>query len=100
CVGHPGSWGAVVPSRARLARIYRERHGLDLEKPDLKPGRLIPFNLTGTLFFSGILELNGLRRPDRAAEAFAVSIQAGEILQASQNPLGLRDGETEALLTQ
>ncbi|MFL6232421.1 MAG: methyltransferase domain-containing protein [Thermoanaerobaculia bacterium] len=99
CV-NAGLYKEAAPSRERLARIYRERYGLDLERPDLKSGQPIPFNLTGALFFSGILELNGLRRPDRAAEAFAASIRAGEILQESQNPFGLRDGETEALLTQ
>ena len=91
-------------SRDRLARVYRERFGLgfglDSEKPVLKAGRRIPFNLTGALFFSGILELNGFDRPDRAAAAFAAAIEAGDLLQASQNPFGLRDGETEALLGQ
>ncbi|MEA2604207.1 MAG: hypothetical protein QOF89_5199 [Acidobacteriota bacterium] len=90
----------AVPSRARLARVYRERYGLDLENPALEAGRKIPFNLTGALFFSGILELNGLRRPDKAASAFAASIEAGNLLQESQNPFGLCDGETEALLVQ
>jgi SAM-dependent methyltransferase len=66
----------------------------------VEAGRKIPFNLTGALFFSGILELNGLRRPEKAAEAFAASIAAGDLLQKSQNPFGLCDGETEALLVQ
>jgi SAM-dependent methyltransferase len=95
-----GLYDEAVASRDRLARVYRERYGLDLEKPELEAGRRIPFNLTGALFFSGILELNGLRRPDKAAEAFAAAIEAGERLQESQNPFGLRDGETEALLEQ
>jgi len=90
----------AVPSRARLARIYRERYGLDLERPVLEAGRKIPFNLTGALFFSGILELNGLGRPDKAAEAFAAAVEAGTLLQEGQNPFGLCDGETEALLAQ
>jgi SAM-dependent methyltransferase len=88
------------PSRARLARIYRERFGLDLEKPDLKAGRTLPFNLTGALFFSGILELNGLRRPGRAADCFAAAVAAGSLLQGRQNPFGLRDGETGELVAQ
>ncbi len=99
CV-NAGLYDEAVASRERLARVYRERYGLDLEKPDLGAGRKIPFNLTGALFFSGILELNGLRRPARAAEAFAASVAAGNLLQESQNPFGLRDGETEALLAQ
>jgi 2-polyprenyl-3-methyl-5-hydroxy-6-metoxy-1,4-benzoquinol methylase len=90
----------AAASRDRLARVYRERFGLDLERPDLEEERTLPFNLTGALFFSGILELNGLGRPDRAAECFAAAITAAGLLQESQNPLGLRDGETEALLAQ
>ncbi len=75
-----GLYEEAVASRDRLARVYRERFRFDLEKPDLdKPvveaDRKIPFNLTGALFFSGILELNqprptgqgrrGLRGGDR-----------------------------------
>ena len=98
CV-NAGLHDEALPSRDRLARVYRERYGLDLERPVLEAGK-IPFNLTGALFFSGILELNGLRRPGKAAEAFAAAVEAGDLLQESQNPFGLRDGETEALLAQ
>jgi len=92
----------AAASRAVLARIYRERFGLDLEKPaqiaaELRGRGPRPFNATGALFFSGILELNGLRRPDRAAECFAAAVAVGEALLAEQRPTGLCDGETEAL---
>ncbi|HSS52964.1 MAG TPA: class I SAM-dependent methyltransferase [Thermoanaerobaculia bacterium] len=90
----------AAASRARLARIYRQRFGLDLERPDVESGRPLPFNLTGALFFSGILELNGLNRPDRAAADFAASIAAGNFLQGRLNPFGLHDGETGELLAQ
>jgi len=99
CV-NAGLYGEAVGSRARLERVYRERFGLDLERPSLETGQALPFNLAGALFFSGILELNGLDRPARAAECFAASIVAGNHLQASQNPVGLRDGETEGVLAQ
>jgi SAM-dependent methyltransferase len=102
CV-NAGLYEEAAASRARLARIYRERHGLDLEQPVLpvlEAGRSLPFNLTGALFFSGILELNGLGRPGRAAADFAAAIAAGRFLQALQSPFGLRDGETGALLAQ
>jgi SAM-dependent methyltransferase len=102
CV-NAGLYDEAVASRVRLARVYRERFGLDLERPDTVMARLrrpVPFNLTGTLFFSGILELNSLGRPDRAAECFAVAVEAGSFLQAGQCPFGLHDGETEGLLRQ
>jgi SAM-dependent methyltransferase len=99
CV-NAGLYGEAELSRTRLARVYRERFGLDLETPDLENGRPLPFNLTGALFFSGILELNGLGRPDRAAGHFAAAVAAGNLLQGRQNPFGLRDGETGELVPQ
>jgi SAM-dependent methyltransferase len=103
CV-NAGLYVEAAASRDRLARIYAERHGVDLEKMDLeKPvldgGGLLPHNLTGALFFSGILELNALGRPDRAAACFAAAVTAGRLLER-QNPFGFADGETEALLAQ
>ncbi|HEV7508129.1 MAG TPA: class I SAM-dependent methyltransferase [Thermoanaerobaculia bacterium] len=99
CV-NAGLHDEAAASRIRLARIYRERFGLDLEAPDPEASRLFPFNLTGTLFFSGILELNGLGRPGRAAADFAASVAAGRFLQGRLNPFGLHDGETCELLAQ
>ncbi|HEX4962907.1 MAG TPA: methyltransferase domain-containing protein [Thermoanaerobaculia bacterium] len=99
CV-NAGLYGEAEASRARLARIYRERFGLDLEKPNLEAERTLPFNLTGALFFSGILELNGLGRPGRAASHFAAAVAAGDLLQGRQNPFGLHDGETGELVAQ
>ncbi|HEX7184521.1 MAG TPA: class I SAM-dependent methyltransferase, partial [Thermoanaerobaculia bacterium] len=103
CV-NAGRYEEATAIRAFLARVYRKRFGLDLERPAEVMARLrgqaCPFNLTGALFFSGILELNGLDRPDRAAECFAAAVEAGNTLQAGQCPFGLHDGETEGLLTQ
>jgi SAM-dependent methyltransferase len=99
CV-NAGLYEEAAASRAGLAEVYRRRFGLDLEGSEVPAERAIPFNFAGALFFSGILELNGLGRPGRAAEAFAAAIAAGCRLQAGQNPFGLRDGETEALLAQ
>lgn len=90
----------AAASRVRLARIYRERFGLDLEKPDLEASRAFPFNLPGSLFFSGILELNSLNRPGRAAADFAAAVAAGNFFQRRLNPFGLHDGETVELLAQ
>ncbi len=93
----------AAASRAVLARIYQARFGLDLEKPaDISGNTALqrqwprPFNLAGTLFYSGILELNGLHRPDRAAECFSGAVAAGSALLEEQRPSGLCDGETEA----
>jgi SAM-dependent methyltransferase len=99
CV-NAGLYGEAAASRERLARVYRERFGLDLEAPELENGRDLPYNLTGALFFSGILELNALGRPDRAAACFAAAVAAGDLLQGRQNPFGLRDGETGELVAQ
>jgi hypothetical protein len=103
CV-NAGLYAQAEESRARLAGIYRHRFGTDFglgsEIPDLEPDRPIPFNLTGAFFFSGILELNGLGRPGRAAAHFAASVAAARRLQGHQNPYGLRDGETADLAAQ
>lgn len=109
CV-NAGRYGEAAGSRAVLARVCQERYGFGLEEPAAvaarlrspwaRAGRTYPFNLTGALFFSGILELNGLGRPGRAADCFAAAVEAGSLLQAGQCPLGLHDGETEGLLAQ
>jgi len=104
CV-NAGLYEEAAASRVRLARVYRERFSIDMEKPDLETpdleaGRTLPFNLTGALFFSGILELNGFGHPGRAAGCFAAAVAAGALLQERQNPFGLCDGETEALVAQ
>jgi SAM-dependent methyltransferase len=99
-----GLYGEAEESRTRLAGTYRDRFGIDFglgsEIPDLESGGPIPFNLTGAFFFSGILELNGLGRPGRAAAHFAASVAAARRLQGHQNPYGLRDGETADLAAQ
>jgi SAM-dependent methyltransferase len=98
CV-NAGLHDEAATSRVRLARVYAERFGLDLERPALEAGRILPYNLTGALFFSGILELNGLGRPDRAADCFASAVAAAGLVER-QTPFGFGDGETEALLAQ
>ncbi|MFA6957471.1 MAG: methyltransferase domain-containing protein [Thermoanaerobaculia bacterium] len=102
CV-NAGLYAEAAISRDRLARVYRERHGLELERPvqlEANPSQKLPFNLTGALFFSGILELNSLDRSDRAAAYFSAAVKAGTTLLNDQSPWGLHDGETEALLQQ
>jgi SAM-dependent methyltransferase len=104
CV-NAGLYEEAAASRDRLARVYAERFGLDLDKPALDDGRTLPYNLTGALFFSGILELNGHGlpgrpgSPERAAACFAAAVAAARRVER-QSPLGFADGETEALLAQ
>jgi SAM-dependent methyltransferase len=104
-----GLYEEAAASRVRLARVYQDRFGLPLARPAALEARLrrreadgqtVPFNATGALFFSGILELNSLGRPDRAAEYFAAAIAAGNAMQSGLCPTGLHDGETEELLRQ
>jgi len=111
CV-NAGLYAEAAVSRERLAAVYRERSGLDLDDPGALAARLaagwpaehagkpLPFNLTGALFFSGVLELNHRRRRERAAACFTAAVVAGSAMLAAQQPWGLYDGETEALLTQ
>ena len=103
CV-NAGLYEEAAASRDVLARIYEGRYGLNLEAPAevaAMPGcRPLPFNLTGALFLSGILELNSLGRPDRAADCFAAAVAAGSALLDEQRPTGLCDGETEAFTEQ
>lgn len=102
CV-NAGLYEEAAASRAVLARIYRARFGIDLDRPeeaaDWLRRRPRPFNLAGVLFLSGILELNWLGRPDRAADCFAAALAAGNVLLAEQRPTGLCDGETESFTT-
>ncbi len=103
CV-NAGLYGEAEESRARLAAVYRARHGRDLLDPEREPAAAeethgLPFNLPGALYFSGMLELNGLGRPLPAASSFAGAQRIGERLWKTM-PSGLRDGETEALLAQ
>ena len=102
CV-NAGLYTEAAESRERLSAVYRRRHGRDLLDPEREApaaeARSLPFNLPGALYFSGMLELNGLGHPRQAAAAFTGALRAGERLRATM-PTGLRDGETEALLAQ
>ena len=100
CV-NAGLYDEAIGSRARLARIYRAGAGLDFNDPlHATSVTRLPFNLTGALFFSGILELNHLGRPDRAALYFSAAVDAAEAMRRSPSPFALYDGETEGLLRQ
>ncbi len=100
CV-NAGLYDDAVASRTHLAGVFRERYNLDLETPStIGKATRHPFNLTGALYFSGMIELNGLGRPDRAAAYFEAAIEAYSLLLQSPCPFALYDGETEALMRQ
>ncbi|MEO8504159.1 MAG: class I SAM-dependent methyltransferase [Acidobacteriota bacterium] len=99
CV-NAGLYREARESRLRLAVVYRERYGLELEGPvavDLGSNGIRPFNLTGVHFFSGMLELNDGAAGERAADHFAAAIAAANETLSNQRSLGLCDGETEDL---
>lgn len=87
CV-NAGLHDEAIESREFLERVMRER------------AEPLPFNLCGIRFFDGMLALNALGDPAKAAESFAASIDAGERLRASACPFAVFDGETEMLLRQ
>jgi SAM-dependent methyltransferase len=100
CV-NAGLYDEAIGSRARLARIYRDRYGLDFDEPYAIASALPrPFNLTGALFFAGILELNWLGRPDRAALYFSAAAEAAMAVRQNASLFITFDGETEALFRQ
>ncbi|HVT58017.1 MAG TPA: methyltransferase domain-containing protein [Thermoanaerobaculia bacterium] len=97
CV-NAGDHAAAAASRERLAKLYGQRYGIDLERPEGAAGQGSgSFNLPGAWYFSGVLELNGHRRPERAAACFAAAAAAAEAI-LERSPTAVRDGETEAIL--
>ncbi|HKR65408.1 MAG TPA: class I SAM-dependent methyltransferase, partial [Thermoanaerobaculia bacterium] len=95
CV-NAGLYDDAIASRDFLAKVYAACYGFDF--PNV--GTNIPFNLSCALFFSGILELNHLQRPDRAAACFAAAIDVAEKIRGGALPFAIFDGETEMLLRQ
>ncbi len=107
CV-NAGLYEAAWASRGRLARVLGERFGLDLDAiepasaatlaaPGGTASGAVPYNLTGALFFSGILRLNTGDANGRAADDFASAAAFAAALLARQSRVGLCDGETEDL---
>ncbi|HYL04822.1 MAG TPA: class I SAM-dependent methyltransferase [Thermoanaerobaculia bacterium] len=97
-----GDHAAAAVSRQRLAKLYRQRYGIDLERPATSQAGAATeaggsFNLACAWYFSGILELNGHRRPERAAACFAAAAATAEAI-LERLPTAVLDGETEAIL--
>jgi SAM-dependent methyltransferase len=96
-----------------LRRAMSSRHGVELEQPERAVDATVnlsaasgdeidawPFCLAGALFFLGILELNGRRRPARAESTFQAAVTIAGNLLAAERPLAIFDGETGDLLVQ
>src|SRR5262249_35078018 len=62
--------------------------------------RTCPFNLTGVLYFYGIVELNDARAQERALKYFRAAARVGTALRAVLRSIGADDGETEDLVNQ
>ena len=106
---HPRAALAVFE---RLRAACTQLYGLDLTAPgrlriepdpprDLESlARAYPFNLTGLLFFQGIVQLNHLNAPARARDYFEAAVRAGTMVRMVLRSIGADDGETEDLVEQ
>jgi hypothetical protein len=106
---HPRAALAVFE---RLRAVCAQLYGLDLTAPgqlriepdtprDLESlARAYPFNLTGLLFFQGIVQLNHLNAPARARDYFEAAVRAGTMVRTVLRSIGADDGETEDLVAQ
>jgi len=100
---------AAQPAHDRLRAAYAERYGLDLAAPhdiDVGPrargsfdefARACPFNLTGVLFFQGIVAMNHRVDYGFALESFRATARAGVAIRTALRAIGADDGETEDL---
>ncbi|HVQ75512.1 MAG TPA: class I SAM-dependent methyltransferase [Candidatus Binatia bacterium] len=99
----------AVDAFALLRAGCLTRHGLDLARPgnlELGPAVALsfeefaaayPFNLTGALFFQGILEMNHHRRDRAALDCFRAAAAAGAAVRGALRGIGADDRETENL---
>jgi SAM-dependent methyltransferase len=107
-----GDFTGGLPPHGRLCRLYAERYGLDLASPqaiDLTAlsrapfddfARACPFNLTGVLFFQGIVAMNHRDDYALALESFRAAARAGLAIRTVLRAIGADDGETEELVWQ
>jgi SAM-dependent methyltransferase len=104
-----GQYGQARSVFQSLRRGCHQAYALDLTDPEraanvaCRPhdldtfARTCPFNLTGLLFFYGIVQLNDTRAPARALEYFRAAAQVGTALRGVLRSIGADDGETEDL---
>ena len=107
CV-NAGEAGEALAVFERLRGAYRRGYGLDPAEPRSLAGRAhpqsfedlaraCPFNVTGTLFFRGVVELNHHRADVEALEYFRAAAAAGAAVRTALRSIGADDGETEEL---
>jgi SAM-dependent methyltransferase len=107
CV-NTGDAGEALAVFDRLRRAYRRGYGLDPDDPrsltrrHLPPSfealaRACPFNVTGTLFFRGMIELNHAQADAKALEYFRAAAAVGAAVRTALRSIGADDGETENL---
>jgi SAM-dependent methyltransferase len=96
----------------RLRDAYADAYAIDLsdsgsitfpvdaeEAPDFEDfARSHPFNLTGVLYFKGVLEMNDRKDYDRALQYFQCAAKVGVAIRRALSWLGTDDGETENLV--
>lgn len=92
-----------------LRAAYLSGYGLDLDRPrGLELGRAAPrsfdafaracpFNVTGVLYFRGIIEMNHRGDEGAALECFEAATAAGVAVRTALRSIGADDGETEHL---
>jgi SAM-dependent methyltransferase len=108
CV-NAGEAGEALAVFERLRRAYRRGYGLDPAEPRSLAGRVpaqsfeelaraCPFNVTGTLFFRGVVEFNHHGADAEALEYFRAAAAAGTAVRTALRSIGSDDGETEALV--
>ena len=105
-----GQYGQARSVFESLLVGCQQAYALDLTDPERLAGpacsardfdtfaRTWPFNLTGLLFFYGVIELNDARAQARALEYFRAAARVGTALRMTLRSIGADDGETEDLV--
>ena len=106
-----GRYDEARTTLARLRDAYRSRYGLDLDDPAAIPmppetalfeglGERWPFNLTGVLYFQGILLWLGDASPAAAADSLAAAARFGQKARRILRTAGVDDLEMADLVRQ
>jgi SAM-dependent methyltransferase len=109
CV-NAGDFTAAQPIFDRLRAAYSTVYGLDLLAPEAIPSDLDaardfdgfaqthPFNLTGTLYFRAMIEMNHRLDHEAALKYLRAAARVGVAVRTALRSIGADDGETENLI--